>query len=277
MRKVFLFLTRHYFFILFLFLESLSVFLIIQNNHFHRAHFLNSSNTVAGNILETWSGITGYFALKEKNENLAEENAALRNQVRQSLENYSSNPVLVKDSSFFRKYLFISAKVVNNSTGRRKNFITINRGKKQGVRPGMGVISGLGVVGIIRDVSDNFSTAMSVLHQDMRVPVVIRKFGENSILTWNGHDPSLAQLERIASHLALSKGDTIVTSAYSSVFPQGIMAGTIDGFEKISGNTFYEVSVKLSVNFNRLNYVQIVNNLMQEEQQSLEKKQEYAE
>ncbi|MFI5163773.1 MAG: rod shape-determining protein MreC [Bacteroidia bacterium] len=273
MRNLILFLTRNYYIILFLGLESLSIFLVIQNNHFQRSHFLNSSNAAAGTIYEIYSGITDYFGLKEKNNKLARENVTLRNLLKQSFYYKTSATVTVKDSLHKQQYIYLTAKVVNNSTNRRKNYLTLNIGSKQGVGTEMAVISSDGIVGIVRDVSDNFCSVMSVLHENNRIPVMIKKFGENSILVWNGNenDEWHGRMERIPSHLQLSKGDTIVTSSYSSIFPEGIMVGTIEGFEKIAGNTFYNVTIKLSTDFNRLSYVNIVNNLMKDEQIKLEK------
>lgn len=271
MRNLILFLTRSYYFILFLFLEFFSVFLVIQNNHFQRSHFLNSSNRVSGNIYESYSGITDYFGLKETNEKLANENALLRNQLSQADLQESYLPVTITDSTTKKKYVYIPAKVVNNSTNRRRNYLTLSIGSKHGIKTDMAVLCTDGIVGIVRDVSESFSSVMSVLHESMRVPVTIKKYGEHSILTWNGEDQSHAIMERIPSHLELKKGDTIVTSAHSSIFPQGIMVGTIEEFEKIAGNTFYNVTVKLSTNFSRLSYVTVVNNRMKEEQTTLEK------
>lgn len=271
MRNLILFLTRNYYFILFLSLETFSVFLVIQNNHFQRAHFLNSSNAISGSIYETYSGITGYFGLKETNQKLANENVLLRNQLRQSYSQQSGTLVTVKDTLLKQQYVYLTAKVVNNSTNRKKNYLTLNAGSNQGVKNEMAVMSSEGIVGIVRDVSGNFCSVMSVLHENMRVPVNIKKYGENSILTWDGTDEWHAKMERVPSHLQLKKGDVIVTSAYSSIFPEGIMVGTIEGFEKIAGNTFYNVTVKLSTNFNRLSYVNVVNNLMKTEQTTLEK------
>ena len=270
MRNLILFLTRNYYIILFLFLESLSIFLVFQNNHFQRAHFLNSSNAIAGNIYETYSGITDYFGLREKNDKLAEENVMLRNQLRQSSSNEMKSPLFVNDSLHGKQYIYLSSKVVNNSSNRRKNYLTLNIGSKQGVKSEMGVFCPEGIVGIVRDVSENFSSVMSVLHESTRVPVIIKKFGENSILTWNGDDEWHAQMERIPSHLELAKGDTIVTSSNSSIFPEGIMVGYVESFEKVAGNTFYNLTIKLSTDFNRLSYVTVVNNLMKEEQTTLE-------
>lgn len=275
MRNLILFLTRNYYFILFLFLESFSLFLVFQNNHFQRAHFLNSSNAIAGNIYELYSGVTDYFGLKNENKKLSEENAMLRNQLRESYSSELKQPMLVKDSLHKKQFLYLSAKVVNNSTNRKKNYLTLNIGSKQGVKTEMGVISPDGIVGIVRDVSGNFCSVMSVLNESTRIPVNIKKFGENSILLWNGDDEWHARMERIPSHLEIAKGDTIVTSSYSSIFPEGIMVGYIEDFEKIAGNTFYNVTIKLSTDFNRLSYVTIVNNLMKEEQTGLEKKSQH--
>ena len=271
MRNLILFLTRNYYFLLFLSLETFSVFLVIQNNHFQRSHFLNSSNAISGSIYEAYSGVTDYFGLKETNKKLADENVALRNQLRQSFTQQTAQPVTVKDSVNKQQYVYLTGKVVNNSTNRQKNYLTLNIGANQGVKNEMGVISSDGIVGIVRDVSGNFCSVMSVLHENMRVPVNIKKFGENAILTWGGEDEWHAKMERIPSHLKLATGDIIVTSSYSSIFPEGVMVGTIDRFEIIAGNTFYNVTVKLSTNFNRLSYVNVVNNLLKEEQTALEK------
>ncbi len=272
MRNLILFLTRNYYILLFLFLESLSLFLVFQNNHFQRAHLLNSSNAIAGNIYETYSGVTDYFGLKQENKKLSEKNVMLSNQLRESSSDEMKTPMMIKDSLHKKQYIYFSAKVVNNSTNRRKNYLTLNIGSKQGVKTEMGVISPDGIVGIVRDVSENFCSVMSVLHESARIPVNIKKFGENSILIWNDAWKRWhARMERIPSHLELAKGDTIVTSSYSSIFPEGIMVGTIEDFEKIAGNTFYNVTVKLSTDFNRLSYVTIVNNLTKDEQTTLEK------
>ena len=250
MRNLILFLTKNYYFILFLSLESLSLFFVFQNNHFQRAHFLNSSNAISGSIYSAYSGITDYFGLHETNQKLADENVRLRNQLRQSFSYHAGSPVAIRDSVHRQQYVYVSAKVVNNSTNRRTNYLTLNAGSEQGVKGEMAVICSEGVVGIVRDVSANFSSVMSVLHTNTRIPVNIKKFGENSILIWDGTDEWHARLERIPSHLELMRGDTVVTSSYSSIFPEGVMVGRIESFEKIAGNTFYNVTIRLSTDFN---------------------------
>lgn len=274
MRNLILFFTKHYYFLLFLFLEIISVSLILRNNNFQRTQFLNSSNTIAGGLFAVSANVSDYFGLRDENRKLAEENTRLHNQLSIPSINMRAPIITNINDSLHRKYIYLLAKVVNNSTNRKKNYLTLNVGSNQGVRSEMAVISDQGVVGIVRDVSANFSSVMSVLHENSRLPVTLKKFGENAILQWNGKDEWHAQIERIPSHLTIAKGDTVVTSSYSSIFPEGIMVGTIEDFNKIAGNTFYNVNIKLSTNFHKLHYVNIVENRMKEEQETLEKSHE---
>ncbi|MEW6468527.1 MAG: rod shape-determining protein MreC [Bacteroidota bacterium] len=271
MRNLVLFFYKNYFTFLFLFLESVAVFLLIQNNNYQRASFVNSSNAVAGSVYETWSGITDYFSLGRSNEQLAKENAELRNMLKGSYTSYLVTPGLVRDSALKQQYSYIVAKVVNNSVNRKNNYLTLNRGSAQGVKKGMAVISGQGVVGIVKEVSSNFSSVMSVLHSKVTVPSSVKKYGETGLLTWETGDYRFGTMRNIPSHLKLLKGDTIVTSSYSSIFPAGIMVGTIEEVQPITGNTFNNLKVRLSTDFGKITYVYIVNNLLKDEQEELEK------
>lgn len=271
MRNLFLFLVKNYYFFLFLFLEAIAVILLVQNNKYQHAGFINSSNAITGTVYQTWSGMTDYLSLRQANELLAEENARLRSQAKDARTDYTVKQVNISDSAYKQKYSFITAKVVNNSTNRRSNYLTLNRGTQQGVSRGMSVICGEGVVGIVKEVSNNFCTVMSVLHKDVNVPSSIRKFGENTIVQWDGSDYRIGNMDNVPSHLKVVKGDTIVTSAYSSVFPEGIMVGTIETIIPIQGNTFNNIKVHFSTDFRKLSYVYIVNNLLRDEQEKLEK------
>jgi rod shape-determining protein MreC len=271
MRNLFLFLVKNYYFFLFLFLEAIAVILLVQNNKYQHAGFINSSNAITGTVYQTWSGVTDYLSLRQANELLAEENALLRGQAKDARTDYTVKQVSISDSVYKQKYSFITAKVVNNSTNRRNNYLTLNRGTEQGVSRGMSVICGEGVVGIVKEVSNNFCTVMSILHKDVNVPSSIRKFGENTIVQWDGSDYRIGNMDNVPSHLKVVKGDTIVTSAYSSVFPEGIMVGTIETIIPIQGNTFNNIKVHFSTDFRKLSYVYIVNNLLRDEQEKLEK------
>lgn len=272
MRNLIQFIYRNYYFFLFLLLESIAVLMLVQGNNYQRTTFLNSSSAVSGNLYAALTEVTDYFNLKTTNQILAEENAQLRDQLKSSFENFSDKMNLVKDSSFKLKYTYLVARVVNNSTNRKLNYITINRGYKQGVNKGMGVITANGIVGVVRDVSENFATVMSVLHKDMNAPVAIKKFNENGILQWDGVDYRYGMIKNIPSHLKLKVNDTIVTSAYSSIFPEGIITGFVQEVIPVEGNTFNELVIRYSVDFRKLAYVYVVNNLFREEQQLLEER-----
>lgn len=271
MRNLALFLVKNYYFFLFIFLQSIAFFLLIQNNKFQRAGFINSSNAIAGNVYETWSGMTDYLNLKHANELLANENSQLRNKLKSSTADYTTKPVQVTDSVFKQKYSFVTAKVVNNSTNRKNNYLTLNRGSQQGISRGMAVMSSDGVVGIVKEVSNNFCAVMSILHKDVIVPSSIKKYGENTIVHWDGNDYRFGMMENVPSHLKIAKGDTIVTSAYSSIFPEGINVAIVDEIFPVKGNTFNNVKVRFSTDLKKLSYVYIVNNILHDEQVGLEK------
>lgn len=274
MRNLIVFIWKHYFFFLFLVLEIFSISLVIQNSYYQRATFINSSNQVVANVLKTSSDIEEYFYLKTENERLARENAELRSRVLESFSIVRNDQYLVKDSTLHQKYTYTSARVVNNSTNRRNNFLTLDKGSKQGISNNMAVITSTGVVGQVKDVSENFCTVMSLLHSKTTISAKVKKDGSYGPLTWDGSDFNHATLNDIPTHVRLIKGDTIVTSAYSVTFPEGIRVGTVESFVQESGKYFYTVKVKLSTDFKKLTHVYIVKNIFKEEQENLEKRSE---
>jgi rod shape-determining protein MreC len=274
MRNLLLFIWKHYFFFVFLLLESLCIYLIVQNNYYQRASLVNSSNNLSANVLKTSQNVRGYFYLKDVNENLANENAELRSRLLESYAVIYNDLYTVKDTALKQKYTFTSAKVVNNSTNRRNNYLTLDKGSKQGITKDMAVITNTGIVGQVKDVSENFCTVMSMLHSKSIVSAKIKKDGSYGPLTWDGVDFDIVTLSDIPTHVQLTPGDTIVTSAYSLTFPENIRIGTVVSKERKSGSYFFTVKVKLLTNFKKLSHVYIVNNLMKAEQEELEKKSE---
>jgi rod shape-determining protein MreC len=274
MKNLLLFIWKHYFFFVFLLLESWCIYLIVQNNYYQRASFVNSSNNLSANVLKTSKNVEDYFYLKNVNEQLANENAELRSRLLESYAIIYNDLNTVKDTSLRQKYTFTSAKVVNNSTNRRNNYLTLAKGSKQGITKDMAVITNTGIVGQVKEVSENFCTVMSMLHSKTIVSAKIKKDGSYGPLTWDGEDFEYATLSDIPTHVRLKKGDTITTSAYSLTFPENIKIGTVDSWERKSGSNFFTVKVKLLTDFKKLSHVYIVNNLMKEEQMELEKKSE---
>lgn len=274
MRNLITFVSRNYFFFIFLLLEIFCIYLVVQNNYFQRASFVNSSNQVSAKILKTSADVEEYFYLKSENEKLAKENAELRSRSLISFSMLVDDKFQVNDTVYRQKYTYTSCKIINNSTSRRNNFLTLDKGEKHGVKNNMAVITSTGVVGQVKDVSDNFCTVMSLLNSKTTISSKIKKDGSYGPLTWDGADYRFATLHDIPTHVRLAKGDTVVTSAYSRTFPENIMIGFVESFERKAGDYFYTVEVRLSTEFKKVSHVYIVTNMNKDEQEELEKRSE---
>ncbi|HEX8516485.1 MAG TPA: rod shape-determining protein MreC [Bacteroidia bacterium] len=274
MRNLLLFIWKHYFFFVFLMLETYCIYLVVQHNYYQHASFINSSNNLSAGILKTSQGVEDYFYLKNVNEMLAKENAELRSRLLESYSMVVNDWRTVGDTVLRQKYTYTSAKVVNNSTNRRNNFLTLDKGSKQGVSKDMAVITNAGIVGQVKDVSENFCTVKSMLHSQSIVSAKIKKDGSYGPLTWDGENFEYVTLRDIPTHVRLVKGDTIVTSPYSITFPENIRIGTVESFVRKSGEYFYTVKVRLLTDFKKLTHVYIVENKLKKEQQDLEQKSE---
>lgn len=272
MKNLINFLIRSWFFILFLVLQGVALVLLFNNNSFHKASFINSSNVVAGKVYETESEITDYFNLKAANRLLAEENARLRAMRPMAFEITDKKFFEKNDTLFYQKYSFTNAKVINNTTDRRNNYITLNKGSLQGIQPQMGVISSNGIVGVVKDVSPHYSTVLSLLHKAVKVSAKIKKNNNFGSLAWDGTNPDFAYLNDIASYVKLQKGDTIITTSYSDIFPEGILVGTVESLDGKSSDAFHKIRVRLSTNFSTLSYVYVIKDFTRTERDSLEAK-----
>lgn len=246
--------------------------LLFSNNTFHKAAYINSANNVSGKVLETEAEVTDYFSLKAANTQLAEENARLRSQARSAFEISDKRFFEKNDTIYGLKYSYTTAKVINNSTDRRNNYITLNKGSMHGIRPQMAVVSPRGIVGVVKDVSEHYSTVLSFLHKAVRVSAKIKKNDNFGSLVWDGTNPDYGYLKDIASYVKLQKGDTIVTTSFSDIFPEGIMVGTVDKLEEKPSDAFHLIRVKLSTNFNSLTYVYVISDFTRAERDSLEQK-----
>lgn len=273
MRNLFLFFWRYNFFIFFLMLEVVCGFLIIRNNNFQQASVLNSTNSVAAEVNSLVSSVTNYINLGTTNDALARQNAGLKSLIPDVYYIDSALARINSDTVFKQQYTFINSRVVNNSVNRRNNYLTLNKGSNQGIRPEMGVISGDGIVGIVKDVSDHFCSVISFLHKDSRISARIKKNGYIGSMVWGGYDENIGTLRDIAKHVKVNKGDTIVTSSFSAIFPEGILIGIVTEVNPETGDNFQDIKVKLTTPFGKLTYVYIVTNLFKEEQEALEEPQ----
>jgi rod shape-determining protein MreC len=244
--------------------------------------WMNSSNNAVAQVMSVNDAVSDYFHLAKINQGLADENARLnkllldqkRWREQQALDTLKHPLAKPTDDSipnpFIKQYTYKVAKVINNSVSHQNNYLTLNRGTLDGIQPGMAVIAPQGVVGKVMQCSENFCTVASVLHSKMIVSVAIQKTNASGGLQWEGSDPRYANLKNIARHLKPQKGDTIVTSSYSSVFPPGIMVGRIAEVNIKDNDTFYDILVQLSTDFSTLQFVYIINNTLRAERDKLE-------
>lgn len=265
------FLRRFYFSLLFIALEIISLAFVFTDNYYHEAGYFNSSNRIAGTVYSAYSGVTSYFSLQNVNRRLAEENVQLLNAESEIMDT-STHKKGEAVNPFGQRYHFILAEVVDNSTNLPNNYLTLRAGSDEGIGEGMGVISPAGIVGIIVKVSPRYSVVMSLLHQKTLVSVMLKKSGTFGSLSWgDNRDYRFASLSQIPMSEKIKQGDTIVTSGFSTVFPKGIMVGTVDNFKAIPELYFYSIRVKLSTDFKNIRYVYVVNALEKTEKDSLEK------
>lgn len=214
--------------------------------------------------------VQNYFALRDINRTLAEENRLLRQQLQELLQqkNYSGDSSA--DPERIHQYAFISARVVNNSVGRFTNFITIDRGTQDGVEPGMAVISPEGVVGKVKVSGARFSVVTSLLNVDLMVSAKLKRTGHFGTVQWDGSDPNYTLFKFLPRHVQPVKGDSIVTTGYSGVFPENLLIGTIAEIELPQGAPFYNIRVRLAQDFRKLSHVTLIRNRLLPELDSLE-------
>ena len=271
MERLFNFLYNYRAFFTFILLEFFCVWLIIQNNQYQSTKYFNTSNSVVASINSTEDGIREYFSLRDINAVLSKENTFLRNKLEernQLLHLYKLNQT---DSTMLKRFEYVNAKVVNNTTKYYKNFITIDRGTDFGLQPGMAVISSAGAVGKVKSVSEHYAVLISLLNIDDQVSCVISRTGHFGTIQWEGTNSSITALKYIPRHVKPTVGDSIVTSGYNAIFPPGIFIGKIKEFKLKEEAPFYEIKVELGQDFGKLSFVEVIKYRQRKERDSLER------
>lgn len=262
-------------FFVFLLLEIFGLMLYFSYNSYQHGKYLNASNVVAGKLYGIRNEITGYMDLNNQNWDLARENASLKSQL------YAANKALEyfrEDSTYAirrkiaekNNYSFMSARVVNATFTKAHNYLTLDKGSNEGVRPLMGVVSQAGVVGIVSSVSEHFSLVIPVLNVSSQISVKVKNKSQTGTLVWKGDDYRYATLQEIPSYIPIAKGDSIVTSGYSSIFPEGIFVGKIGKYGR-GKDQVLSIDVNLGPDFSKLVYVDIIDFKNAEEMKKLEK------
>jgi rod shape-determining protein MreC len=269
MRNLLVFLRRHYFILLFLLLETVSLVLFFNFNEFQNTAIYNISSTFTGAINSTFRNISEYFSLRKTNQTLVEEMAKLHSRLPDAYYKADVYSYFRKDTLFKLQYRYISAKVISNTTNKRNNFLMINKGSFQGIKNNMGVILGNRIVGQVVSVSSHFSWIMSMLNKDSKISGKFKKNNQLVNIEWPGGNYRKGSVKEIPKHVEIKIGDTIITSGNSDIFPEGIMIGTISDFTVAQDENFNNGTILFSTDFNSLGYVEIIVDLMRQEKENL--------
>lgn len=258
----------------FAFYVVVSLVLLFSFNTYQNSVYLTSANSVTGAINEAKNGVTGYFNLYDINRQLQQSNAELQKEVfnlREQLRRYKSAAEdSVAYSGLPERFNYVIASVINNSTRMPHNYFTVDKGAADGLKPGMGVVDQNGVVGIVNVAGPHTARIISVLTQGQRFSVKLKDTSFVGSLTWNGGDPSIAYVEEVPRHAKFNIGDTVVTSGFSTTFPEGIPLGMIMARIRSTDDNFFTLKVRLSSDFRSISTVRILTDNLKTELDSLQ-------
>lgn len=275
MRNLLNFIIRYSTWFVFTFYVLLSCILLFSTPGYRQSVYLTSANKVSSTLYSGVAGVTGYFGLKAINDDLQASNAQLENEVLNLRSQISELKTMVSDSVLGKvkgdhdRFNYVLASVINNSTRHPRNFFTINKGEADGVGAGMGVVDHNGVVGIVNVTGKNTSRVISLLNETQHFSVRLKDTPYVGSLSWKGGDPTIAYVEEIPRHVKFRTGDSIVTSGFSTTFPEGIFVGKVMNRVKGGDDNFYILKIRLSSDFKTLGQVRVIKDHLKPELDSL--------
>ena len=270
MRNILRFFMQIRIALLFILLEVIAVSFIVRQNVYHNAAFFNSSMQINSRILQIRSDIASYFGLREENQRLLEENAYLRSQLESSYIVSDKKVFEINDTLYRQQFEYVTATVISYSNNQRNNFLTIDKGTDQGIEEGMGVYSPDGVIGVVDHCSSNYSLVRSFLHSSVQVSTKVKRLGAVGTAVWDGANFNYAYLNDIPLHVMVKEGDTLVTSRFSSIFPEGLLLGFVENVNTDETKAFYKIRFRLSVDYSKISGVYVIRNLIKEELEQLQ-------
>jgi rod shape-determining protein MreC len=259
-------------------LQIISLYFLFTYNKFHQAAFMNVAGEFTGRVSDKYNNVEYYFKLKKTNEALTKQNEHLLNLLRQNYEgpdtarHFFTDTLKVDSLLTIQRFRYYDAKVVGSFISLQNNYLTIHRGSKQGLpnNKEWGVISPEGIAGRVVSVGDNFSVVMSVLNRQFKVNSMLKKGGETGPVSWDGDNPLYLKLANIPKSAKVAKGDTVLTSNVSDIYPPGIMVGTVAEIIDDKSSNFFILKLKTATNFSNLQYVYVLEDLQREEREKLE-------
>ena len=265
MQQLVSFIEKNKYVLLFLFLEFLAFSLTFQSKSYHKSQLVNSTNAVTGFFFKNYNAFFALSSLKIENDRLQSENTYLRN----VLDVKSEEIPLVKIDSNLQKNHYIAAKVIRNNYTHRNNILTLDKGRKDGLRTDMGVVNGESIIGIVNNVSENYATVLSVLHSQSKINIRLKNSFYLGSLAWNGKDYKTAQVHDLQRQAPLSIGDSVVSGGKSALFPEEILIGTVLSFD--AGPKKYDnIQIELATDMSNIGHVYVIKNLDKTEREQLE-------
>ena len=277
MQQLIYFIQKYKYVLYFLLLQFISLFLIINNHSYHRSKFISSANSITGGIYEKRKSVSDYLDLNIQNKSLAEENVKLKNEIailRSQLD--STKQFTVIDTSLYhQQYKYIDGIITKNEYHKSYNYLTINRGKKDGVSSEMAVVNHIGIVGVTDAVSNSYARVRSILNRSNEINVRLKKSNASGnyyygSLSWDTKNYQIVQLSDIPRQATINIGDTIVTSGRSAIFPEGILVGTVNNIDSREKSNI--IAIKLFNDMSSLRNVYIINNFDKKEIRDLEQR-----
>lgn len=263
-------IQKHRNFLLFFVLELVAFLLTVQYQSYQKSKFINSANTITGGVYNNITSFRTYLALKDENVALTQENSALKNFILQK----TKTTTRYKDSInplYQQRFQYTPAKIINNDFHKNNNYLTLNKGAIDSVARDMAVVNTKGVVGIVTNSSNNYSSAISILNTHFKINARLKNNDYFGTLTWDGNLHQTAQLNDIPRQTILQVGDTIITGGRSAIFPEGILIGAIENIH-YQNNRYDKIDVRLFNDIKNVTNVYIIKNLDKQEIKDLEKK-----
>ena len=269
MQQLIYFFQKYRYFLFFVLLEFIALFLIINNNTFHKSKFISSANGVTGGLYKNFSKLSNYFNLDTQNKELAAENEKLKNLLERykSTQDSTINGIIIDTSKYNQKYTYTKAKIIRHSFHLPNNYLTINKGTSQGVEKEMAVINSKGIIGITENSNSNYTRVQSILNSNSKINARLKNNTHFGSLEWDGKDYKTIQLHDIPRQAVIKVGDTIITDGKSTIFPEGILIGTIKNIDTKNNKNL--IDIELFNDMSSLGHVYVVTHLDKKEINSL--------
>ena len=257
MNKILEFFYKYLSVVIFLILEILAFLLVVNKNDLQRSVAFRYATTLSAWTYEVTNLVTDYFGLAEANKYLAEENARLYKEIADYKSKFVDSVDVQSMVTYPSSENYLSAKVVFNSVYDLQNYIIIDKGSVHGVEEDMGVFAPQGVVGVVQRVSKNYAVVLPIINPEQVISAKIKGNNQLGSVKWDGKSPLKAKLYEIPSHVNVVAGDTVVTSGFSAIFPEGVMIGVVDKAAHVENTMYCDVDINLAVDFQSLSYVTV--------------------